>query len=281
MVGMTDVRFDANEMVQNITRDTVCYRCQACRQRVHVAHGHPILTGFGHGGVNLSYRIFAFWGFLEDKTVTQVARELDLNDGIVAELFDVARTVVADDMLHKQSSLQFAGEGRSTVEIEVDESCFQHWSIQRDVASEREHYFYVWIGLCQRGDLSKLFLAPIVQRAELPVGVAQSAGDGRPPQLRVDFWMEIARKVFRPDSNVVLHSDSAPAYRSTCPPGVVERHQVNHSAKEFCRSIEILDNVDADARPLCGHLLVPRLGEGRGNEATQPLSHTTLEPHHP
>ena len=50
----------------------------------------------------------------------------------------------------------------------------------------QRHYFYVWVGICQRGDLSKLWLTPIIQTPDLPAGISSCEGERRIPPLSED-----------------------------------------------------------------------------------------------
>ena len=46
------------------------------------------------------------------------------------------------------------------------------------------------------------------------------------------------------DADVVQMTDSALAYNAYCPPGVVQRHYVNHQEKEYSRSVDMLGNTE-------------------------------------
>ena len=61
----------------NISNRTVCYRCQACRQRVSVVHGHPLFADVGHGDHGVTVMILAFWLSLETILV-QILRKCDI-----------------------------------------------------------------------------------------------------------------------------------------------------------------------------------------------------------
>jgi hypothetical protein len=62
------------------------------------------------------------------------------------------------------------------------------------------------------------------------------------PPLNNDCWAQVGAKVFNKDSNVILNTDSAAAYSAVKLVGVSEHFTVNHSVKEFSRSIEVIEN---------------------------------------
>jgi hypothetical protein len=130
MVGVRVVDFMAEQLVTDITRDTVCYRCRRCRKRYTVTHKHPLFPALGHGGHSCSYQVLAWWAWCEDKTVTMVARELNVNETVVAGWFAVAAVVTAEDALVRQDAIVFGRRGTLTTDVEADETCFQSWSVQ-------------------------------------------------------------------------------------------------------------------------------------------------------
>ena len=97
MIGLRYNDFTQQAAVMNITRDSVCYRCMECRIRYPVTHGHPLLRSLGHGSHSLSNMIFAMWGCVEGKSITVVARELDVNENLIARWF--AMVVQSDAQL--------------------------------------------------------------------------------------------------------------------------------------------------------------------------------------
>jgi hypothetical protein len=149
------------------------------------------------------------------------------------------------DALRRQDSIVFGRRGAETTDVEADETCFQSFSIDHDPP---RHYFYTWLGVTERGSYEKLWLCPIVQSADLPLGVTMCEGEKRVPPLSSNMWRSCAKEVFTPDANLILHTDGAQAYAAGLPPGVTEWFWVNHSMKEFARSIDRLWNTDTGRR---------------------------------
>jgi hypothetical protein len=106
-----------------------------------------------------------------------------------------------------------------------------HWKEYVGEPAEVVHYWYVWLGVVQRGDTSKFWLRP--------VGVTESHGEGRLPPLCGDFWSACCDELFSEDTHAVLLTDSAAAYRERTHVGIVEKHHVNHSEHEYSRSVDI------------------------------------------
>jgi hypothetical protein len=104
------------------------------------------------------------------------------------------------------------------------------------------YYFFVALGIRERGDLTKYWLRFVSQSSDLPLGVTVSKGEKRVPPVKQDFWLACGNEAFNDSSNLTLHTDSAATYESCTPRGVVEWFTVNHQQKEFARSIEKIKN---------------------------------------
>ena len=62
----------------------------------------------------------------------------------------------------EQGRLTFGGRGDLTTEVEADETCFASWTVPAEDPLCNRNYWYTWVGCCQRGDLEKLWLAPVL-----------------------------------------------------------------------------------------------------------------------
>ena len=93
--------------------------------------------------------------------------------------------------------------------------------------------WYVWLGFVQRGDPSSLWLKPMPLRT--------SRGEPRIPQLKTDEYLDaLSDAKFCEATNAILFSDSAPAFVNTTHPGIHQKFHVNHSEREWTRSVEVL-----------------------------------------
>ena len=257
LVGSQEGPLVDDQSILNITKQSVSYRCGQCRARFSVITGHPLFNTLGrqgHGSISPSLVIFVWWGFIEDKSLTCICRELNLNEAVVTCIIDVARLVLAEDAVLRQQEVVF-GRFRhgKTCDVEVDESCFGKWRVPADLVAGKpqQNFWYVWVGVVQRGDLSKIWLAPVEQSSALPLGVTMNWGvNPRLPPLSDHCWRKYSSQVFHEGDNVIQHSDSAQAYKRIRPPGVLETYQVNHSEGEFARSEYILANaITRERRP--------------------------------
>jgi hypothetical protein len=106
-----------------------------------------------------------------------------------------------------------------------------------------KHYFFVVLGIRQRGDMEKIWLRFICSDPALPMGITASTGEKRVPPISQDFWLSFTKDAFLSDANIILHTDSAATYASCTPEGVVQQFSVNHTEKEFARSISCLKDV--------------------------------------
>lgn len=127
--------------------------------------------------------------------------------------------------------MKFGGlENGATVDVEADETVVAKFSQDEVVEGkvQKVFYYYVWLGVLQRGDPEKMYL--------VPVGLTRSVDQGRLPPLKPSAWKGICDKIFTTDSKVVLMSDGAGAYKDIGHPGLVHKEAVAHEKKEFSRS---------------------------------------------
>ena len=105
------------------------YRCGdwkcGCRKRYSVTHGSPLFRDLGGGAYSLTYQVLAFHGWCEDKSLTQIARDLDVYPSDVQRWIEKALMIVEADMLAKRLLMVFGGRGTSTTDVEADETCLQ------------------------------------------------------------------------------------------------------------------------------------------------------------
>ena len=209
MVGVRTVDFGADAMVVDVSRDTVCHRCKECRARYAVSWNQPLFADVGHGGYSMSYRVLGFQGWCEGKSLTTIARDLNVHNKQASQWIDKALAIVENDMLARQSKMVFGKRGSLTTDVEVDETCLQMWSVH-EPEQEPTHFFFVVLGIRQRGDMSKFWLRFVAQSDDLPLGITSSQGiHRRVPPVSQDFWLACSRDAFHEDSNLIQHSDSA------------------------------------------------------------------------
>ena len=250
MVGSKQLDLSAEMVTLDITRDTVCYRCCHCRWRWSVVYGHPLFLPIGHGSKGATPKVLTWWSWNEDKTATTVSRELGIDVELVSSWFREAELVAEHDALARQRAMKFGGRGDFTTEFEVDETCWQSWRVPGENGEPTKWYFFVTIGMRMRGCMDSLWIRFVVQAGkDLPLGVTEAVGEKAPsPPIGQDFWLECAADAFGPDANLVQHSDEASTYENCTPPGVVDKHAVNHSDKEYARWVEVLRNVSTGER---------------------------------
>lgn len=233
MVGKSQLSLETEACSLNISRDTVAYRCELCRRRYSVVDKHPLFEiACGHGAASPSLVIFCWWSLLESKTISVTARELNLSSETVSRIYNLARMVIAEDAVALQSEITFGGRGADTTEVEADESSFSSWTITGEGGAPDHHYWYVWVGVLQRGDPKKLYMTPFFQSEDLPLGISRCVGEKRTPPLNQECWAPIAAQLFPETANVLLMTDGAPAYASVKALGIIQHASVNHTEGE-------------------------------------------------
>jgi hypothetical protein len=131
-----------------------------------------------------------------------------------------------------EKELVFGSQGSLTTDIEVDEHCWCKW------IEGETHYYYVWVGIEQRGSPSHLFLRPCISSdSEMFPGVTHSNGEGRVPPLTSTCLDSILEEAFTPQTNAILMSDSALAYQALPlgKHGICGKYLVNHTDHEYTR----------------------------------------------
>ena len=69
----------------------------------------------------------------------------------------------------------------------------------------RRHWWYVWLGVIEWGNLEKFYL--------YPVGLVKSDGEkGAIPPLSESLWSKVCEEVFDTDTCAMFCSDTARAY---------------------------------------------------------------------
>lgn len=230
---------------QDISIQTVFHRCGNCRERVRLNHGSRLFGSTGGGNKGVSYMTMTFWNCAVGISLSHTCQQLDLNENTVGDWYRIARRIMASDALERQSKIRFGGRGPKTTVIEADETQLFHWSeeVNENGVSFRRHWWYVWLGVIERGDLTKMHLTP--------VGVTKSDGEkGAVPPLSQELWEKVCTDLFDSSTNAILCTDSAQAYKNYNPPSgaFVQKFQVNHSDHEYTRSEEMIADVETNAK---------------------------------
>ena len=223
----------------DVTRNSVCYRCQRCRSPFAVTYGSVLFSRLGGGAASFTDNVLAFFNSVHDISVTATCKQLGLSEPVVRRFYDTARAIMEAGALRLQALLVFGRlADNKAADIECDEAQFFKWSEECE-DGERDYHYYVWLGVRQRGSPDKFYLEDL--------GVKTSHGEGRLPPLSPAVWHEVCSRIFKADSNLVQMSDSAVAYtRRPWGLGIVDAHSVNHSRKptpELARSVEALADV--------------------------------------
>lgn len=226
---------------QDVSASSVFYRCGLCRARVRVNHGSRLYGSVGGGNKGVSYMTLTFWNCAVGISLSHTCQQLDLNEGTVGAWYQTARRIMAADALERQAQIRFGQQGPMTVVIEADETQIFHWSemVTEGGMTFRRHWWYVWLGVVARGDLSTLYLTP--------VGLTKSDGDkGAVPPLSPAVWARVCDELFDSNTNAILCTDTAGAYVNYDPPSgaFVQKFQVNHTEHEYTRSVEMVTDIE-------------------------------------
>lgn len=226
----------------DVRRQTVCHRCMRCRARYPVEAGSRLFAQPGHGSTSISLANLAFYNCAIGVSLTHTCLQLNLHRAVVGSFYSTARRIIAQDAVTRQNRIVFGHLGSMTVDVEMDESSFTHYSevVEVNGIQTRRHYYYVWVGVLQRGDMGKLWIHSL--------GLPHADGDKAPPPPLSDVQRdEVLAACFNEGSNACMHSDMARTYvaasQRQLPCGIVSWDLVNHGEHEYCRSTRLLADV--------------------------------------
>ena len=159
-----------------------------------------------------------------------------------------ARYVMARDAERRQEQIVFGQLPEQTSAfIEADETCVFSWKVPgaEDSGEADRWHWVVYLGFVQRGSTDKLWIKEMKLRC--------SVGEPRIPQLgKAEYVAALEEAGFCSKTRAVLFTDSAPTFMSTGHQGIVDHHAVNHSEKEWSRSVEALHKPN-QLRPALAH----------------------------
>ena len=162
MIGVRQLDLSEEQVVCDISRDTVLYQRRHCRARYSVVQGHPLFPQVGHGAWGPTRKCLAWWSFIEAKTATVTSRELAVDYGVVLEWYREAELITEHDALARQRAMRFGGRAPLTTDIEVDGTCFQSWRVPGEGDRPTRWYFCLCPGH-QAARLSGVVLLGIPQ----------------------------------------------------------------------------------------------------------------------
>jgi hypothetical protein len=193
----------------NISNETVCYRCSCCRARVPVVFNNPFFPSSGKGSYSPSLGVMVYHMTLEDFTPTQIARELNVTVDWVAPFMERARYAMARAAMIKQQQIKFGHlPNGATCIVEADETVIDSFMVPPESEGDQKSWWwYTFLGLKARGQPESLWLKNM--------GLRQSHGEPRPPQLTISEWVAALNEAgLEQGSNIVLCTDSCPAYQT-------------------------------------------------------------------
>ena len=196
-----------------------------------VTLGSPIYPTVGGGMLPPNKQTKAMWNAVHGASIAFSVLELGVNEDIISGWYRQKRLITGADALRRQRAIVFGGRGDKTVHIEADETVVRSFKVDGQLV----WYFYVWLGIKERGNPCTLWLTPS--------GLKKSEGEGRVVQMQAAFWEDCMDQAFTEDTHGILHTDTALGFgRATNYQlsgknhvGIEEHYKVNHSLKEWTR----------------------------------------------
>ena len=183
-------------------------RCTSkkCRCRYDVLCGHPFFGVPSKGALSLSLQAVLLCCFLGKLTISSTHMLTNVPGITIQRFWDKIRTHLTDYVTTKQDEIMLA-DGDFWSDIEVDEVTLS----KMDDGSEHKPITWVqYLGIMRRGHPATLILVPLPARST--VRRAPSPG----PILK-SVWQEIANKYVKDKGNIIIHTDSARAYKKVIP----------------------------------------------------------------
>ena len=175
--------------------------------RVAINRGSKIFPAVP-GGFGITERVLVYWQYIHGADATFICKSTELSEDTVAAYTRTCRRICAWDALRRQNEMVFGEQGDICVDVEVDEHEWRHWNVGNI------HYFWVWIGVTQRGS-HMLYLAPLRSSdPRMPLGITHSTDEARVPPLTSECLAETFQVAgFNAKTNANIHADTAKAYQ--------------------------------------------------------------------
>ena len=194
------------------------------------------------GAYGCTERTLAYWNLVHGAPLLLTAKQLRISEDTIGSFYQRGRCICVADVVRREKALVFGGRHPWTTDIELDEHAWRSW-----VDGDR-HYYFVWIGIQQRGSPEHLFLRPLESSDPgMPPGVVYSEGQGRVPPLTSACLDKCLGEAFTEDTLAILMSDSALAYQhlKVGVHGIRGKYLVDHSNDEYKRDVmDIVSNVE-------------------------------------
>ena len=183
-------------------------RCtsRSCRCRYDVLGNHPFFGSPGKGSLSLSVQSTLLCCFLSKLTIAAAHTMTGVPGISIQRFYDKVRIHIASFVKLKQDEILLSDENMWT-DVEVDEVTLS----KTDDGSDQKPISWVqYLAIIRRGHPASLILVLLPVRST----VRRAPGPG--PILKA-VWDEIAAKYVKDKGNIVIHTDSARAYRKVIP----------------------------------------------------------------
>ena len=98
---------EGQTILEDISRRSLCYRCQACRARVTVNAGSPLFSSVGAGQHSMSMAVLAMWNCVQGISLTHSVLQLNINATVVGRRFGcIGKNFLLQALQHRSRALQ-------------------------------------------------------------------------------------------------------------------------------------------------------------------------------
>jgi len=197
------------------------HRCdkKACQRFVLPWHNCPVLA-HGNRAASMKDQLLDLSGLVTTNSVTQTIKLTGHSRKQVGRARAALQQARKLYVQKKEKKIEFGGNKDKWPDVEVDETTFGKALVRQPKSSDDKVLAWEnWLGLAKRGFPASLVLVRLRSR----LTVARAPGPG---PITEDEWRPIGEK-FLAGKKIVLHSDSARAYRKCHFKGVVKDHVVH------------------------------------------------------
>ena len=177
-----------------------------CRCRYDVLCGHPFFGVPAKGALSLSLQSMPLRCFLGKLTISSTHMLTNVPGITIQRFWDKVRNHLTDYVTTKQDEIMLA-DGDFWSDIEVDEVTLS----KMDDGSEHKPITWVqYLRIMRRGHPATLILVPLPARST----VRRAPG---PSPILKSVWQEIPNKYVKDKGSIIIHTDSARAYKKVIP----------------------------------------------------------------
>ena len=156
------VSYNVNDGPLDIQMRTLYHRCQKCRAYTTVDTDNPLFAKTGGNRASPTDTLLIMNAAVNGVPQTTCVIQTMLSEKVVGDIYRLVRRIKAYDAVKRQGAIRFGRRARGdTTELEADAHVFFSWRQPGAHGQPDILFYYVWLGVLQRGALEHFWLHPV------------------------------------------------------------------------------------------------------------------------